>query len=135
MNIKKEHRPPEMQQEMEKILKELDDCTKKITNATEHLRVLAAKDSEQNFIAKYLQNGDDDIMYKALKIVLLEGHTSTSYLQRNLKISYNRAAELLETMEARKIVSKLYGNGTREVITSEKLRTFSERVLEKSLFL
>ena len=32
--------------------------------------MLAAKDSEQNFIAKYLQNGDDDIMYKALKIVL-----------------------------------------------------------------
>ena len=120
MNIKKEHRPPEMQQEMEKILKELDDCTKKITNATEHLRVLAAKDSEQNFIAKYLQNGDDDIMYKALKIVLLEGHTSTSYLPRNLKISYNRAAELLETMEARKIVSKLYGNGTREVLIKRK---------------
>ena len=120
MNIKKEHRPPEMQQEMEKILKELDDCTKKITNATEHLRVLAAKDSEQNFIAKYLQNGDDDIMYKALKIVLLEGHTSTSYLQRNLKISYNRAAELLETMEVRKIVSKLYGNGTREVLIKRK---------------
>ena len=120
MNVKKEHRPPEMQQEMEKILKELDDCTKKITNATEHLRVLAAKDSEQNFIAKYLQNGDDDIMYKALKIVLLEGHTSTSYLQRNLKISYNRAAELLETMEARKIVSKLYGNGTREVLIKRK---------------
>lgn len=120
MNIKKEHRPPEMQQEIEKILKELDDCTKKITNATEHLRVLAAKDSEQNFIAKYLQNGDDDIMYKALKIVLLEGHTSTSYLQRNLKISYNRAAELLETMEARKIVSKLYDNGTREVLIKRK---------------
>ena len=120
MNIKKGHRPPEMQQEIEKILKELDDCTKKITNATEHLRVLAAKDSEQNFIAKYLQNGDDDIMYKALKIVLLEGHTSTSYLQRNLKISYNRAAELLETMEARKIVSKLYDNGTREVLIKRK---------------
>ena len=120
MNIKKEHRPPEMQQEMEKILKELDDCTKKITNATEHLRVLAAKDSEQNFIAKYLRNGDDDIMYKALKIVLLEGHTSTSYLQRNLKISYSRAAELLETMEARKIVSKFYGNGTREVLIKRK---------------
>lgn len=120
MNIKKEHRPPEMQQEIEKILKELDDCTKKITNATEHLRMLAAKDSEQEFIAKYLQNGDDDIMYKALKIVLLEGHTSTSYLQRNLKISYNRAAELLETMEARKIVSKLYDNGTREVLIKRK---------------
>jgi DNA segregation ATPase FtsK/SpoIIIE-like protein len=105
---------------MEKILKELDDCTKKIANATEHLRMLAAKDSEQKFIAKYLQNGDDDIMYKALKIVLLEGHTSTSYLQRNLKISYNRAAELLETMEARKIVSKLYGNGTREVLIKRK---------------
>ena len=29
MNIKKEHHPPEMQQEMEKILKELDDCIKK----------------------------------------------------------------------------------------------------------
>jgi DNA segregation ATPase FtsK/SpoIIIE-like protein len=66
------------------------------------------------------KNGDDDIMYKALKIVLLEGHTSTSYLQRNLKISYNRAAELLETMEARKIVSKLYGNGTREVLIKRK---------------
>ena len=78
--------------------------------------MLAAKDSEQEFIAKYLQNGDDDIMYKALKIVLLEGHTSTSYLQRNLNISYNRAAELLETMEARGIVGPLADNGKREII-------------------
>ena len=81
---------------------------------------VGCKGFRTEFYCKVSAECDDDIMYKALKIVLLEGHTSTSYLQRNLKISYNRAAELLETMEARKIVSKFYGNGTREVLIKRK---------------
>jgi hypothetical protein len=32
----------------------------------------------------------------------------------------HRPPEMLETMEARKIVSKLYGNGTREVLIKRK---------------
>ena len=43
---------------------------------------------------------DEEVMLTALKIVVIERNASTSYLQRKLKISYNRAAELLEAMEA-----------------------------------
>ena len=59
---------------------------------------------------------DDEVMIKALKIVVNERNASTSYLQRKLKISYNRAAELLETMEARGIVGPLADNGKREFL-------------------
>ena len=67
-------------------------------------------------IHKYLQNDDDEVMIKALKIVVIERNASTSYLQRKLKISYNRAAELLETMEKRGIVGPLADNGKREIL-------------------
>ena len=67
-------------------------------------------------IHKYLQNDDDEVMIKALKIVVIERNASTSYLQRKLKISYNRAAELLEAMEARGIVGPLADNGKREIL-------------------
>ena len=59
---------------------------------------------------------DDEVMIKALKIVVIERNASTSYLQRQLKISYNRAAELLESMEARGIVGPLADNGKREIL-------------------
>ncbi|MBO5681857.1 MAG: hypothetical protein J6T08_09115, partial [Lentisphaeria bacterium] len=67
-------------------------------------------------IHKYLQDDDDEVMIKALKIVVIERNASTSYLQRKLKISYNRAAELLEAMEERGIVGPLADNGKREIL-------------------
>jgi DNA segregation ATPase FtsK/SpoIIIE, S-DNA-T family len=58
----------------------------------------------------------DDLMQEALKIVSQRGSASASYLQRRLKIGYNRAARLVEEMEERGIVGPAQGSKPREVI-------------------
>lgn len=61
--------------------------------------------------------GDSDPLYdKALEIVLLEGKASASYLQRRLKIGYNRAARIVEEMHDKGIVGPANGSKPREVI-------------------
>ena len=59
---------------------------------------------------------DDPMMEQALDIVLASGKASASYLQRKLKIGYNRAARLVEEMEARGIVGPAQGSKAREVV-------------------
>ena len=61
-------------------------------------------------------DGDDPLYDKALEIVLLAGKASASYIQRRLKIGYNRAARLVEEMEERGIVGPANGSKPREVI-------------------
>ena len=102
----------ESQQDIEKMLKEMEGYEKIFTDAAQWLREKIEKDP----VFAYQVPGDDETMVKALKIVVIERNASASYLQRKLKISYNRAAELLEAMEARGIVSSLADNGKREIL-------------------
>jgi S-DNA-T family DNA segregation ATPase FtsK/SpoIIIE len=67
-------------------------------------------------VQKYLRPGDDDTMKRALEVVILDRKASTSYLQRRLKIGYNRAAELIEEMEDRGIVGPPSGSGNKREI-------------------
>jgi S-DNA-T family DNA segregation ATPase FtsK/SpoIIIE len=60
--------------------------------------------------------GSDPIYDKALDIVIQTGKASASYIQRRLKIGYNRAARLVEEMEARGIVGPANGSKAREII-------------------
>ena len=62
------------------------------------------------------EGSDDPMMEQALDIVLSSGKASASYLQRKLKIGYNRAARLVEEMEARGIVGPAQGSKAREVV-------------------
>lgn len=61
-------------------------------------------------------DGDDPLYEQALDIVIQAGKASASYIQRRLKIGYNRAARLVEEMEARGIVGPANGSKPREVI-------------------
>ena len=61
--------------------------------------------------------GDRDSLYQsALEIIRSEGKASTSFLQRKLQIGYNRAARIIDMMEADGIVSKANHVGKRDVL-------------------
>ena len=60
--------------------------------------------------------GEDPLYDKALDIVVQAGKASASYIQRRLKIGYNRAARLVEEMEERGIVGPANGSKPREII-------------------
>ena len=64
-----------------------------------------------------LDNDNQDELYNtALEIIKSEGKASTSFLQRKLQIGYNRAARIIDMMEANGEVSKANHVGKREVI-------------------
>jgi len=59
---------------------------------------------------------NDPLMDKAVEIVVAAGKASASYLQRRLQIGYNRAARIVEEMEARGIVGPPNGSKPREIL-------------------
>ena len=62
-------------------------------------------------------DGEQDALYdEAVRIVAETRKASVSGIQRRLKIGYNRAARLVETMEAAGLVGALQPNGSREVL-------------------
>ncbi|MXX98885.1 MAG: DUF87 domain-containing protein [Gammaproteobacteria bacterium] len=58
----------------------------------------------------------DPLYNQAVEIVTESRKASISYLQRRLKIGYNRAASMIEAMEDAKIVSSIQSNGVRQVL-------------------
>ena len=62
-------------------------------------------------------DAEEDPLYdEAVKIVVSERKPSISYVQRRLKIGYNRAARIIEAMESAGLVGPLQSNGAREVL-------------------
>ncbi|MGI5112205.1 DNA translocase FtsK [Treponema putidum] len=73
---------------------------------------------EEEYSQGTLFGDESDPLYdEALEIVLAEGKASASYIQRRLKIGYNRAARIVEEMEERGVVGPANGSKPREVIT------------------
>lgn len=63
------------------------------------------------------EDGDDRALFEqAVQIVLRDQKASTSYIQRKLKIGYNRAARLIDQMEEEGIVGQANHVGKREVL-------------------
>lgn len=63
---------------------------------------------------------DDDPLYRqAIEIVSREQKASTSFIQRHLKIGYNRAASLIDKMEADGLIGAANHVGKREVIVRQ----------------
>ena len=67
-------------------------------------------------VEKYLEPGDSELVGKALEIILRERQASTSYLQRRLRIGYNRAADLIDLFEERGIVGPPQQGGSKRDI-------------------
>src|SRR6056300_1169299 len=99
-----------------------DNEIEKINNS---LRIQAEPDyideilnfADEKEIGDSQSQGDKDELYQqALEIIRSEGKASTSFLQRKLQIGYNRAARIIDMMEADGIVSKANHVGKRDVL-------------------
>ena len=62
-------------------------------------------------------DAEEDPLYdQAVQIVVETRKASISGVQRRLKIGYNRAARMVETMEQAGLVGPLQSNGSREIL-------------------
>ncbi|MGH6719528.1 MAG: DNA translocase FtsK, partial [Alphaproteobacteria bacterium] len=62
----------------------------------------------------------DELYDRAIDLVIREAKCSTSFIQRHLMIGYNRAARLVERMEAEGVVSKANHVGRRDVLVAHR---------------
>ncbi len=70
-----------------------------------------------------LADSETDALYdQAVAIVTESRRASISYVQRRLKVGYNRAASMIEDMEKAGVVSAVQSNGTREVLAPEPVK-------------
>lgn len=83
-----------------------------VTRALSHVHK-----SEVKVAASNIGTGKEDVFYpEAVKAVLAEQKASASFIQRVLRVGYNRAAYLLEAMEIDGIVSVENNRGVRTVL-------------------
>jgi len=90
----KQNGPPEFAEEVQRRIEEGDD-----------------DDGGDSF-----DDADDEMYPQALDVLRSTRRASTSMLQRRLRIGYNRAARLMEMMEARGIVGPENGSSPREIL-------------------
>ena len=84
--------------------------------------------SYQNDIIEHINNETvpsnnssekDELLNEAIKIVIETGQASTSFLQRRLRIGFNRAARIMEQLEENNIISQKDGSKPRQVLISK----------------
>jgi S-DNA-T family DNA segregation ATPase FtsK/SpoIIIE len=73
-------------------------------------------EDEENASPSLFSEGEDPLYEKALEIVMQQGKASASYIQRRLKIGYNRAARLVEEMEHHGVVGPAQGSKPRDLL-------------------
>ena len=62
---------------------------------------------------------NDELLNKAIEIIIVSKQASISLLQRRLSIGYSRAARLIDEMERLRIVGPFSGSKAREILVDE----------------
>ena len=78
-------------------------------------------DEDNDEISIFDEEADDPLFEKALEIILQQGKASASFLQRRLKIGYNRAARIVELMEEKGIVGPSQGSKPRNLVRNPEI--------------
>ncbi len=97
---------------------EVEDVVRFLKTQGEPDYVESVTEEDEDAVPDMLGGGDsgDDLYDQAVALVAREGKASTSFVQRHLQIGYNRAARIIERMEAEGVVSKADRVGRREVL-------------------
>ncbi|MBV1697644.1 MAG: DNA translocase FtsK 4TM domain-containing protein [Hyphomicrobiales bacterium] len=114
--ISRVHGPFVSDGEVEKAVRHL-----KAQGVPEYLEAVTAEDPEEDGQAVFDSTAmgaseGGDLFQQAVQVVTRDRKASTSYIQRRLQIGYNRAASLMERMEAEGIVGQANHAGKREIL-------------------
>ena len=97
--------------EVNKLIEEIKSSKK-----VEYLQELdeIIKNGNENFDT--LNDEDEELVTKSIDLIKSTNKASTSFLQRNFQIGYNKAARIMETLEVRGVVSAPNHTGKREIL-------------------
>jgi S-DNA-T family DNA segregation ATPase FtsK/SpoIIIE len=109
-------------------LKEIEDLVQHISSQPKPNEVIIDTFKEETSSIIDGEEGiNDDLLYKAIEIIVMSKQGSISLLQRRLSVGYSRAARLIDEMERLKIVGPFTGSKAREVLVDESyLETINE---------
>src|SRR5690625_3478981 len=95
-----------------------------IDRVTSYLRKLAPANYlfEQEELLKQIEidEEEDELFSDAVALIIEQDQASTSMLQRNFRIGYNRAARLVDSLEAKGIISGPQGSKPRQVLMNKE---------------
>ena len=109
--IMRVHGPLIVDDEVENVINFL-----KTQGQPEYIELQDQTSDEDGFNSSIVSGGDGDIYQQAVQIVLRDKKTSISYLQRKMRIGYNKAANLIEQMEEEGILSAPDATGKRVIV-------------------
>ena len=79
------------------------------------------EDNDSGLISGMDDGGSGDDLYdQAVQLVISQRKASTSFVQRHLQIGYNRAARLIEQMEAQNVIGPANHVGKREILVPDR---------------
>ena len=100
-------------------LKEIEDLVAHISSQPKPSEVIIETYKEESSSMVDGDGIDDDLLHKAIEIIIMSKQGSISLLQRRLSVGYSRAARLIDEMERLKIVGPFTGSKAREVLVDE----------------
>ena len=108
-------------------LKEIEDLVNHISSQPKPNEVIIETYREESSSMVDGDGIDDDLLHKAIEVIVMSKQGSISLLQRRLSVGYSRAARLIDEMERLKIVGPFTGSKAREVLVDESyLETINE---------
>lgn len=110
--ITRVHGPFVDDKEVERVVAHL-----KLQGPPSYIEDITKEDDEGAVLSELSEGSGEDALYdKAVAIVLRDKKASTSYVQRQLRIGYNKAANLIERMEKEGVISQPGHTGKREIL-------------------
>ena len=100
--------------EVNKLIKEI-----KRSQAVQYLNELdeIIKNNDENFDS--LSDEDEALISKSIDLIKSSNRASTSFLQRNFQVGYNKAARIMEALEQRGVVSPPNHSGKRDILINQ----------------
>ena len=75
------------------------------------------KNNDENF--DNLSDEDEALITKSIDLIKSTNKASTSFLQRNFQVGYNKAARIMEALEQRGVVSPPNHAGKRDILINQ----------------